>query len=111
MKIAKPRKIIACILYKNQLLKLSKSAKTTRFTNLNNKCKYGTNTAITNHKKLSTNARTQISEFQESNYQNSNYICNGQQNLLSSRSSQCANVRKTFKLNVNIVRGYLSFAL
>ena len=42
MKIAKSGKIIARILYNNQLLKLSKSAKITRFTNLKDMFKYGT---------------------------------------------------------------------
>ena len=85
MKIAKTRKIIAYILNKNQVLKMSKSAKTTRFTNLNNKYKYKSNT------------RTAIS----------NCICIDQDNLLCSQSGQCANIRKTSKLNANIVRGYI----
>ena len=46
-------------------------------------------TAILPSKKLSSNARAQISHLQEGNHQNSNYICNGQQNPLSSRSVQC----------------------
>ena len=41
-------------------------------------------------KKPSTNARAQISNLQEGNYNNSNYICYGRQKLLSSRSGQCA---------------------
>ena len=78
IKIANTKKIITCILYKNQLLKLSISAKTTRFTNLKESINTEHSTAITEYKQFSTNARTQISKFQENKYQNSNYMCNGQ---------------------------------
>ena len=41
-------------------------------------------------KKPSTNARAPISNLQEGNYYNSNYVCYGRQKLLSSQSGQCA---------------------
>ena len=40
-------------------------------------------------KKLSANARAQISSLSEGNHPNSNYICNGQQNPLFPRNGFC----------------------
>ena len=52
-------------------------------------------------KKLSTNARSQISNLQEGNHYNSKYINNGQQNLLSSRSGQGAKHKEDFQIKCN----------